>query len=591
MSNQRVIPNDSQFDVVSFTLLVDGSPIEETVQVLSISVTKEFNRIATARIVLRDGDPAEEDFPQSSGATFVPGKEIEIKVGRDRNEEGIFKGIIIKHGLSVWEDGRTLLKLECKDKSVKMTVGRKSKYFTKQKDSEVIESISKEYGLKTDVEATKDKHEELIQHHVTDWDFIITRAEANSLLVTTDDGKLIAKKPNTGASPKLSLVYGGNMLEFEAEMDARNQFKEIESSSWSYKDQAIENQSASSVSFSEPGNIKGSKLADVIGLKKYSIRHSGQVLKSEAKAWAEACLLRSRLSKIIGRAKFNGFSDLKPGDMVELQGVGDRFNGKAFVAGVKHEIVDGSWFTQVQIGLSPEFLHQKPDVVESSASGLVPGIHGLQIGKVVQLEKDPDGEDRILVKLPIVDDQAKGVWTRIASLDAGNNRGYVFRPEIDDEVVVGFLNDDPRDPIMLGMLHSSKNPSPIPAKDDNHLKGLTTRSEMHLTFDDEKKIILIDTPAGNSITISEDDTSISLVDQNGNSIVMNADGIALDSAGKITMTAATDIEIKAGTALMGESGTDLGLKAGTQFKAEGSAGAELSTGAIAVLKGSLVQIN
>jgi hypothetical protein len=40
-----------------------------------------------------------------------------------------------------------------------------------------------------------------------------------------------------------------------------------------------------------------------------------------------------------------------------------------------------------------------------------------------------------------------------------------------------------------------------------------------------------------------------------------------------------------------ESGTNLELKAGAQFKAEGSAGAEVSTSAIAVVKGSMVQIN
>ena len=38
-------------------------------------------------------------------------------------------------------------------------------------------------------------------------------------------------------------------------------------------------------------------------------------------------------------------------------------------------------------------------------------------------------------------------------------------------------------------------------------------------------------------------------------------------------------------------GTNVGLKAKAQFKAEGSAGAELSTPAIATIKGSLVKIN
>lgn len=36
-----------------------------------------------------------------------------------------------------------------------------------------------------------------------------------------------------------------------------------------------------------------------------------------------------------------------------------------------------------------------------------------------------------------------------------------FLPEVEDEVIVGFLNDDPRDPIIQGMVHSSVKAVPI----------------------------------------------------------------------------------------------------------------------------------
>jgi uncharacterized protein involved in type VI secretion and phage assembly len=48
---------------------------------------------------------------------------------------------------------------------------------------------------------------------------------------------------------------------------------------------------------------------------------------------------------------------------------------------------------------------------------------------VTKLEADPDGEDRIQVRLPILDAQADGIWARVSSLDAGENRGFFFRPE------------------------------------------------------------------------------------------------------------------------------------------------------------------
>ena len=244
----------------------------------------------------------------------------------------------------------------------------------------------------------------------------------------------------------------------------------------------------------------------------------------------------------------------------------------------------------MQLGLAPQWFYQEADLVEQSAAGLLPGVNGLQIGVVVQLQDDPAGEHRILVKAPILDDKAEGIWSRIATLDAGDNRGSFFRPEIGDEVVLGFLNDDPRDPIVLGMLNSSAKPAPLSASDDNHQKGFFSRSKMKVTFDDDKIAIAIETPSGNKITISDEEKGITLEDQNKNTLTMNDSGIALKSPKDITLEATGKLTFKASQDTSLE-GLNVNVKANAQFKAEGSAGAEVSTGAIAVLKGSLVQIN
>ena len=210
-------------------------------------------------------------------------------------------------------------------------------------------------------------------------------------------------------------------------------------------------------------------------------------------------------------------------------------------------------------------------------------VNGLQVGIVTQLEADPDGEDRILVRFPIVDNEGQGIWARVATLDAGENRGSFFRPEIDDEVIVGFINGNPKDAIVLGMMNSSAKPAPITASDDNHEKGFVTRSEMKVIFNDDDISMTLETPNGNKMVISDADGGIKLEDENGNFIEMNSEGITIESA--------TAINYKSGTDTTIESGTNLDIKAGTQLKAEGAAGAEVSTGAIAILKGSLVQIN
>ncbi|MEN0006798.1 MAG: phage baseplate assembly protein V, partial [Bacteroidota bacterium] len=236
-----------------------------------------------------------------------------------------------------------------------------------------------------------------------------------------------------------------------------------------------------------------------------------------------------------------------------------------------------------QFGLSPDFFSQQAHLQAPAAGGLLAAIPGLQIGVVTQLEEDPEGEERIKVKLPIISADEEGIWARLATLDAGNNRGTVFRPEVDDEVIVGFVQGDPRDAVILGMLHSSAKPSPIPATADNHEKGIISRSEVKILFDDEKSSLLFETPGGNQVLISDDEGGITLADQHGNKIILDSDGIALESAADLSITSSTgDVKIE---------GMNIEHAANTQFKAEGSAGLEISSSAITVVKGSLVQIN
>jgi uncharacterized protein involved in type VI secretion and phage assembly len=176
-----------------------------------------------------------------------------------------------------------------------------------------------------------------------------------------------------------------------------------------------------------------------------------------------------------------------------------------------------------------------------------------------------------------------GLWARVASLDAGDDRGFFFRPEIGDEVTVGFLADDPCYPVILGMLHSSAKAAPLPGSDDNHEKMFKSRSGMSFHFNDDKVVMTLATPAGNSITLNEDEKSLTLADQNGNSITMDSDGIRLESAKAVAFKAGTETKL--------EASTSINIKAGSELKLEGGASAELAGGGSTKISGAMVQIN
>jgi Rhs element Vgr protein len=588
VNNESTIPTPATPDVCTAAILIDGAEISGEFHVLSVYVSRELNRIPTATLHLQDGEAAKATFKASNTAHFIPGKKIDIQLGYRSHNDSVFKGIIVKHSIKIRNGGSVLI-LECRDEAVKMTSGANSRYYIDKKDSDIMEEIIDLYGLQKDIKATALTHKEIVQYDASDWDFLICRAEANGLVVKVENGKIIVAPPATGEQSVLKVQYGATLLELDAEIDARWQSKGVTAHSWNATDQEIVSTEAKEPTTTNNGNLAASQLADVIGGAAHIIRHGGKLSEPELQAWADGRLLKERLAKVRGRAKFQGFAGVMPDKIIEISGIGERFEGKLYVSGIRHSFAKGDWHTDVQLGLNTELFAEIHNLRPLPASGLLPAVSGLQIGIVTVLENDPEGEDRIKVRLPMISSSEEGIWARIATLDAGKQRGTFFRPEIGDEVIVGFLNDDPRYPVILGMCHSSAKPAPESAKDDNHRKGYVSREKMKLTFDDEKKTITLETPGGNKITISDEDKGIVFEDQNSNKITLNDSGIKIESSKELSLKADKDVKTE---------GMNIELKAQSAFKASGSGSAEVSGAsttikgsATTVIQGGMVQIN
>lgn len=615
--SQLLPPLPDKADVITYTIKVNDQVISDQIEVMQIQVSRSFNRIPFTILRVLESDVSTQRMEVSDQNLLSPGNKIEIAVGYYSDEATIFKGIIIRHAIKIKNEKAPLIEIECKDIAIKMTVGRKNKYFFNKTDSEIIEEIARSYGgdITPDVTSTDANHPHMVQYFATDWDFVLTRADANALLVSAVDGRLIVKKPDFDQSAKFVLNYGSSIYEFEAEMDARDQYPAAKVVGWDASQQDIlaaeANESGSSVLGSSAlgglassvqgvaqGGI-GNLVADlfgagvntdytqVIGIDNYLAQHSGTFTNEELQAWAAAQYQKSTLAKAKGRVRFDGVADIYPGDCIELQNVGLRHTGKVFVTAVKHEVQEGAWFTEAQFGLPHCWFAQEfEDIQDRPAADLLPGVCGLQIGIVTKIDNDPEGEDRILVRMPLVDNGAEGVWARMASQDAGSGdnggRGSYFRPEEDDEVILGFLNDDPRNPIVLGMLNSSRKPAQITATSANNEKGWITRSGMKMLFDDEQKSWTVETPDGKKVTINDSEDTIQLEDQHGNKIVMSSDGITIDSSKDLTLKAAGDVSLE---------GMNVNQKANQEMNIDGQAKAQLKAVGDVVIKGTFVKIN
>lgn len=592
-------PVVQHFDLIAVNVLAGGQAIPDTYQVTQVQVQRQINRIPWAKITLLDGSPSQQDFEISESTTFVPGTEIEIKAGYHSQETSIFKGILVKHGLRIRDDGSSSLTVFCFDKAIKMTARRKSAYFLKKTTQAIMEQLIGDAGLTAEVGSTGDPIDETIQYYSSDWDFIVSRAEANGMIVTVDNGKVTVKPPDFSADSGLKIVYGESLLEAEAEIDARSQITSVTSKCWDFSEQEVKSGDSKEPEVNKQGNLTGKQLAQVMGSAACEIITAAPVPAGDLKSWANAQLLKSRLARLRGKVSFPGSAKPQPGKVVELAGLGARFNGKAFVSGVTQRIESGDWVTEAEFGLSPRwFVEEQTDIEARPAAGLLPSVQGLQVGKVKKIHEDPGGQTRIQVDVPMIAPNGDGVWARIGSGYATNKAGIFFMPEVGDEVILSFVNNDPSFPVIVGSLYSSKRSSPFTPDEKNTNKAIVSNSQLKIMMDDDKKIMVIRTPGGHVVTLSDDQKSITIVDSNSNKLEMTSSGIALTSAtdiklkatGQIQMEAQTNVSIKA-TANLSMEGLNVDAKAQVALTAQGQAKAELSASGQVTVRGAMVMIN
>ncbi|NOQ72211.1 MAG: type VI secretion system tip protein VgrG [Crocinitomix sp.] len=586
----------------SFEIYLSDSPVDEGDVVSAVNepfhivIGKMANKIAYAKLLIEDGQVATQDFPISNEDQYAPGKFITIKMGDVNGMETAFKGMIVKHGIKIKKNRKLHLTIDCRDNAVAATTQTKNKYFAENTlDSDAFKELLGEYKNGKDqlidvsgIEDTNVEHEGLVQYNTTDWDFIVKRANAAGQLVYTDNGILTTVTPTIAAKEDYTLLFGDEILEFEAEIDAKTQFNEVILNAWDSSKQEIGTEelgSLAGIDLDKPGDFSNEDLSALLNEDGLNINYPGHLVADDLKNFVKTELIKSKLARIRGRVSFVESTLINPRKTIMLEGVGNRFNGLAYITGVRYEFSNNIWTTDLQFGLSRDWCESSVKEVDRTMNR-IPEMSGLHIATVTRLD-DPSGEDRVKVRIPIIDPKSEGVWAKMSRTDAGEHRGMFFLPELDDEVLVGFLGCDPRYPMIVGMLNSSAKPAPVAALEKDNLKGYYSKEGSRLEFDDKNKTIKIQTLSNkeakkledfrsgtpdleknNTIFIDDKKGTILIKDKNGNHIKFSDKEIHIFGKKRINIEA-PDVFIKATKKLETDTGKST-LHAGGETKITGS---------------------
>lgn len=588
---------------VSYEIKINGSPISGEVEVISISISWEINRIANASIKISDGGVfglENEPFSNSSSPNFLPGATVEIDLGYGDERSLSFSGIVTGQRLVVRKDTSYLL-VSCKNKAFKLTKSRSNLVMDQANDSDLLSQLISNAGLTADVTSTSKYTYPLFQYNSSDWDYLVIRAEANNLFVLTDLDKVSVKPFGLSDSPSFAVQADLNALDVDLELNGENTFPDLVFTSWDAKTQSKVSVNSTLSDSIETGNVKAQEIANSLSIPSLKKFTSAPISSEELTTFSKSWITKATLSKIQGKITITGSTNLKPGDLVELKNFSPRFDGNAFVSKIEQECYEGDWKTKLYIGLQSRWHSSFPDVEEEEGLGLLPGAKGTQLAKVKQIHEDKDGEYRVLVELGAFQNDSNGneLWARLAFNYASNQAGFFFFPEVGDEVILTFINGDPRFPVIIGSLYSSGRKPQFEPDDKNSKKAIHSKSGIAIIFDDEDKVLTVQTPGGHSVCLSDKDKKITIIDSNSNQVTLADNGIVfsspkdilLDAKGKIGLKAVSGISAEASAGDFTGKGLNVTLEAQIAMKAAGNASAEFSASGQTVVKGAMVMIN
>jgi uncharacterized protein involved in type VI secretion and phage assembly len=163
--------------------------------------------------------------------------------------------------------------------------------------------------------------------------------------------------------------------------------------------------------------------------------------------------------------------------------------------------------------------------------------------------KDPEKQGRVKLKFPWLSDTYESDWARVVQAGAGDKRGLLVLPEVNDEVLVGFEHGDVRWPYVIGGIYNGVDK---PEPDDKLLDGsggkvnrrwFRSRRGHLLSFDDA------DDGGGIVLETSDGKQVVSLNAAKTRVHVTSGGDILIEGGGKITIKAGGDLAIEAKTAL------------------------------------------
>ncbi|MBS3029031.1 MAG: phage late control D family protein [Dolichospermum sp. DET50] len=321
-------------------VIIEGQKLsaEASADLLAVKVSEDVDVPSMFTLEFSSWNLAKGELTWIDDKMFEIGKEVEIQMGYENNLKTVIVGEITALEPEFNQNSNPILVVRGHDMRHRLLRGSKTKSYAKMKDSDIASQIARGNSLTPKVKDSEVKHEYVLQHNQTDWDFLQSRAERIGYEVVIDNKTLYFQPRQHDSQKVLTLKFAENLREFLPRLSSMGQVQKVEVKGWIPKDkkEVIGKAAAGKEGSKMGGKTTGAKAVETFGESVSTVVIQPVASKAEADQIALGQFKDMAIAYITAEGTCPGIPTLKIAKVIEVTGVGKRFSGMYYVTSTEH---------------------------------------------------------------------------------------------------------------------------------------------------------------------------------------------------------------------------------------------------------------
>lgn len=358
----------TEYYAPDFKVEIEGREIDPRAvrDMLEVKVTLESENLSGFSFVANNWDDEEFTFKYSDTKLFDLGNQVHVQMGYADGLKSMIKGQITKLAPRFPESGPSTINVSGQGGMLKLRDRKpkegETKKYVKIFDWEIAQIVAQRNGLTARVTRDGEQHDLVVQKNQDDAQFLLERAKRIDfdcyVQIDASNGEevLYFGRPSDFRDSTNAKVYvfewGKSLINFTPELTVSRQVASVTVRGWdpaqkkTFKYTATRNDLPP---LNEGGTSGPQTVEEKLGEKHEIVVDAPVTSQQEARDYAIS-LLRERAYRFAtGSGQIIGLPELRPGDNVELVGIGKRFEGKYYITKAEHTIGSGGYTTSFDV--------------------------------------------------------------------------------------------------------------------------------------------------------------------------------------------------------------------------------------------------